>query len=167
MGISKPKPLAREDDRAAFDCGKASLNDWFHNRAWKNQAANVSRTNIVCDSESGVIVGYVSLANTEIRRSLLTKEYQRNMPDPVPALLLGQLAVDKNYQGQGIASSLLFFAFKTALNVAIQTGCFGLVTHPIDDNVREFYRQWGFQDNPFDPHGSMILRMSDLVESQW
>ena len=166
MEITKPRPLVREDDRSGFDCGKESLNKWFHNRAWKNQVANVSRTNVICDSDTGKIVGYVSLANTEIRRSLLTKKYQRNMPDPIPALLLGQLAVDSKYQGQGVAGHLLLFAYKTTLNIATQTGCYGLVTHPIDDNARNFYERMGFENNPFDAEGSMIIRMSDLLASQ-
>lgn len=156
----------REDDRTDFDCGKESLNKWFHKRAWKNQAANVSRTNVICDNDTGKIVGYVSLANTEIRRSLLTKKYQRNMPDPIPAVLLGQLAVDSEYQGQGVASHLLLFAYKTALNIATHTGCYGLVTHPIDDNARSYYERRGFENNPFDTEGSMIIRMSDLLASQ-
>lgn len=166
MGITKPRPLVREDDRAGFDCGKESLNNWFHNRAWKNQATNVSRTNVICDTDTGTIVGYVSLANTEIRRSLLTKKYQRNMPDPVPAVLLGQLAVDRQYQGQGVARHLLLFASKTAINIAAQTGCYGLVTHPVDDNARQFYERWGFENNPFDAEGSMIIRMIHLLASQ-
>ncbi len=166
MEITKPRPLIREDDRAVFNCGKDSLNKWFHNHAWKNQAANVSRTNVVCEAGTDRIVGYVSLANTEIRRSLLAKKNQRNMPDPVPALLLGQLAVDSDYQGQGIASNLLLFAFKTALNVSSQIGCFGLVTHPVDEHVRSFYERYGFENNPFDSEGSMIIRMSDLMKSQ-
>ena len=166
MGINKPRPLALEDDRAVFDCGKDALNKWFHNRAWKNQVAGVSRTNVMCDSETGQIVAYVSLASSEIRRSLLTKKYQRNMPDPVPALLLGQLAVDKNYQGQGIAGDLLFFAFQTVLSIEKQIGCFGVITHPIDDNARSFYKRWGFEDNSFDPEGSMIIRIMDLLKSQ-
>ena len=166
MGITKPRPLVREDDRVSFDCGKDSLNKWFHNHAWKNQASNVSRTNIVCDVETGRIVGYVSLATTEIRRSLLTKKNQRNMPDPVPALLLGQLAVDIDFQGQGVASNLLLFAFKTAMHISTQIGGFGLVTHPVDDDVRKFYERWGFENNPFDLEGSMIIRMSDLLKSQ-
>jgi len=166
MGISKPRPLERADDRAAFDCGKDSLNKWFHNHAWKNQASNVSRTNVICDTETGTIMGYVSLANTEIRRSLLTKKFQRNMPDPVPAVLLGQLAVDRNYQGQGVARHLLLFAFKTTLNIASQAGCYGLLTHPVDEEIRGFYARWGFENNPFDPDGSMVIRMSHLLKSQ-
>ena len=166
MGIiTKPRPLEQDDCRTEFDCGRESLNRWFHNHAWRNQVSGASRVNIVCDSETGKIVGYVSLSTTKIQRGFLVKKHQRNMPDPVPAVLLGQLAVDRNCQGKGIARSLLIFAFNTVLEVSRHIGCAVLLTHPIDDGVREFYKQFGFVDTPFDPDGSMSIRISDLRAS--
>jgi GNAT superfamily N-acetyltransferase len=70
--------------------------------------------------------------------------------------------VDKDYQGQGHATSLLLFALKTALRAAEVIGSVGVITHPLDDNVRRFYARWGFQDLPFDPRHAMMLRMIDL-----
>ena len=95
---------------------------------------------------SGRIVGYVTLSAAQIERAFLPKPQQRNRPDPLPVTLLGQLAVDKAYQGQGHAVSLLLFALKTALSAAESIGSMGVVTHPLDDNVRDFYARWGFQD---------------------
>ena len=83
----------------------------------------------------------------------------------MPALLLGQLAVVVRYQRMGIASSLMFFAFKTSLRVAQDIGCFCILTHPLDDGVRAFYRSFGFDDLPFDPERSMAVRMIDLQKS--
>ena len=80
----------------------------------------------------------------------------------VPVTLLGQLAVHKDHQGQGHARSLLLFALKTAVRASREIGSFGVITHPIDDSVRTFYRRWGFQDLPFDPRGAMIVRIVDL-----
>ena len=115
MGVSKPRPLSEEDNRAEFDCGRTSLNEWLQRHAWKNHKADISRTNIVCDTESGKIVGYVTLLTEEIRREFLVKSQQRNKLEAIPVILLGQLAVDTHYQGQGLSTSLLFFAFKTVL----------------------------------------------------
>ena len=70
--------------------------------------------------------------------------------------------MDKDYQGQGHAISLLMFALKTALSAAENIGSMGVVTHPLDDNVRGFYARWGFQDLPFDPRRAMLVRMIDL-----
>jgi GNAT superfamily N-acetyltransferase len=113
---------------------------------------------------SGQVVGYVTLSAAQIERSFLPKPQQRNRPDPVPVTLLGQLAIDKNYQRQGHAVSLLHFALKTALHAAEAVGSMGVLTHPLDDSVRGFYTRWGFQDLPFDPHRAMLVRMVDLRE---
>jgi len=160
--VTQPRPLAQDDDRAGFDCGRESLNQWFWRHAWRNQIADVSRTNVICDAENGALVGYVTLSAAQIEREHLPKSDRRNRPDPIPAFLLGQLAVDRAYQGQGHARSLLFFALTTALRASRQIGSFGVITHPIDDGVRAFYGKWGFQNVPFDPKQAMIVRMVDL-----
>ena len=163
--VTPPRPLAETDDRSRFDCGRASLNNWFHQRAWSNHVAGVSRTNVLCDAASGEIIGYVTLSAAQIERAFLPKPHQRNKLDPVPVTLLGQLAIHKDHQGQGHARSLLIFALKTAVRASREIGSFGVITHPIDDAVRGFYRRWGFQDLPGDPRAAMIVRMVDLEAS--
>lgn len=161
-GLTPPRPLAEGDDREGFDCGRASLNAWFHRHGWRNHQAGASRVSVVCDTGSGRIAGYVSLSAAQIERAYLPKATQRNRPDPLPALLLGQLAVDVRYQGRGIARSLMFFALNTAARYAREIGCFCVITHPLDDGVRAFYRNFGFDDLPFDPRRSMAVRIADL-----
>ena len=160
--VAPPAPLRGDDDRESFDCGKESLNLWFRRHGWTNHAASVSRTNVIRSLAGGNIIGYVTLSAAQIERAYLPKPLQRNKPDPLPVTLLGQLAVHKDYQGQGHARSLLFFALKTSLRMAEHAGSFGVVTHPIDASVRAFYVRWGFQPLPFDPKGAMIVRMADL-----
>jgi predicted N-acetyltransferase YhbS len=161
-GLTPPRPLTAEDERSAFDCGRDSLNQWFRRHAWRNQQAGVSRTSVVCDPDSGAILGYVSLSVAQIERAWLSKAQQRNRPDPVPAVLLGQLAVDRHCQGRGYARSLMFFALTTAVRFSREIGCFCVLTHPIDDGARAFYRGFGFEDLPFDPGRSMAVRIVDL-----
>ena len=163
--VTPPRPLAAPDDRSKFDCGRASLNTWFQQRAWTNHVAGISRTNVVCDTATGEIAGFVTLSAAQIERAFLPKPQQRNKPDPVPATLLGQLTVHKDYQGQGHASSLLLFALRTAMRASREIGSFGVITHPADEAIRAFYRRWGFVDLPFDPRGAMIVRMVDLEKS--
>lgn len=158
---------AAGDDRTRFDCGRISLNQWFQRFAWKNHLEGVSRINVITDVATGQIVGFLSLSAAQIERGYLAKPDQRNQPDPVPVTLLGQLAVDQAYQGQGHARSLLYFALKTALRASRHIGSFGVLTHPLDDGVRAFYQRWGFQDLPGDPTRSMIVRMRDLERSGW
>jgi GNAT superfamily N-acetyltransferase len=163
--IAAPRPLLAEDERSAFNCGRASLNLWFQRHAWRNHKAGVSRVNVMLDCQKGGIIGFVSLSAAQIERAYLARSHQRDKPDPVPITLLGQLAVDKDYQGQGHARSLLLFALNTALRASREIGSFGVLTHPLDEKVRAFYRRWGFQDLPFDPRHAMIVRMKDLEQN--
>jgi predicted N-acetyltransferase YhbS len=164
-GLTPPRPLAATDNRDLFDCGRDSLNAWFRRHAWQNQQASVSRTSVVCDTSSGDIAGYVSLSAAQIERGALPKSAQRNRPDPLPALLLGQLAVDRRYQGLGIARSLMVFALTTSVRFSREIGCFGVLTHPLDEGVRRFYRNFGFETLPFDPRQGMMARIVDLERS--
>lgn len=163
--FTPPRPLAANDDTATFDCGRDALNHWFRRYAWRNQELGVSRTTVICDAEPGCIVGYVSLSTAQIERAWLPKSQQRNRPDPLPAVLLGQLAVDLRWQGQCIARSLMFYALTTAVRLSDQVGCFCVLTHPLDDDVRALYTSFGFEDLPFDPARSMAVRIADLVRS--
>jgi GNAT superfamily N-acetyltransferase len=162
VAVAPPRPLAESDDRNLFDCGRESLNLWFRRHAWANHVSGASRVSVLADAASGRIVGYVTLSAAQIERAFLPKPQQRNRPDPLPVTLLGQLAVDKAYQGQGHATSLLLFALRTALRAAEVVGSVGVITHPLDDQVRGFYARWGFRDLPFGPRRAMLVRMVDL-----
>jgi len=164
-GLTPPRPLAAGDDRSEFDCGRDSLNHWFRRHAWRNQESGVSRTTIVCDTGANLIVGYVSLSVAQIERAYLPRSAQRNQPDPVPAILLGQLAVDRRFQGKGYARSLLFYALTTAVRLSREVGCFCVLTHPLDDAVRDFYARFGFSTLEFDPQRSMTVRIKDLEKA--
>lgn len=162
-GVTPPRPLAAEDDTAEFDCGRDALNQWFRRHAWRNQQLGVSRTTVVCDPATGGIVGYVSLSAAQVERAWLPKAQQRNRPDPMPAILLGQLAVDLQWQGRGVARSLMFYALGTAVRMSKAVGCFCVLTHPLDDDVRALCGSFGFEDLPFDPSRGMAVRIADLL----
>ena len=163
--VTLPRPLVDTDDRAAFDCGRDTLNMWFRRHAWNNHVEGSSRVNVICDAASGAVVGYVTLSASQIERAFLPKAQQRNRPDPLPVTLLGQLAVHKSWQGQRHAASLLSFALTTAQRAAVAVGSIGVITHPIDDAVRGFYADWGFEDLPFDPRRAMLVRMKDIRQA--
>ncbi|CAN7499884.1 GNAT family N-acetyltransferase [Mesorhizobium sp. LjRoot246] len=164
-GLTPPRPLGADDDREGFDCGRESLNNWLRRHAWRNQQDGISRTSIILDSTTGVIAAYVALSAGQIERAHLAKSAQRNRPDPIPIVLLCQLAVDRRHQGHGCGRSLLLFAFRTAVRFSSEIGCFGVLTHPLDEAVRGFYRGFNFEDLPFDPKRSMIVRIADLKQS--
>jgi predicted N-acetyltransferase YhbS len=161
-GLAPPRPLNGDDDCETFDCGRESINQWFRRHAWRNQQSGATRTNIVCDTGTGAIVGCVALSAAQIERAFLPKLAQRNQPDPLPAVLLGQLAVDRHYHGRGYARSLMWFALTTAVQFSKNIGCFAVLTHPLDDGLRNFYRRFGFEDLPLDPGRAMVVRIIDL-----
>jgi predicted N-acetyltransferase YhbS len=163
-GLTPPRPLAADDDIEGFDCGRDALNQWLSRHAWRNQQSDVSRTSVVCD-EAGRVICYVSLSAAQVERAWLPKAQQRNRPDAMPAVLLGQLAVDVHWQGRGLARSLLAFALNTAVRFSKEIGCVCVLTHPLDDGVRALYRSFGFEDLPFDPARSMAVRIVDLVHN--
>lgn len=165
VSVTPPRPLAAEDDTARFDCGRDALNQWFRRHAWRNQQSGMSRTSVVCDPAIGDVVGYVSLSAAQIERAWLPKAQQRNRPDPVPAVLLGQLAVDRRWQRRGVARALVFYALVTAVRLSKEVGCFCVLTHPLDEEVRALYGSFGFEDLPFDPARSMAVRISDLMRN--
>ena len=163
--VHAPRPLAEEDDRSVFDCGRESMNLWFRRHAWANHAGGISRVSVLTIPDTRQIIGYVTLSAAQIERAFLPKPQQRNRPDPIPVTLLGQLAVDRQFQGRGHAASLLQFALKTAIIAADRIGSLGVIAHPLDENVRGFYARWGFTDLSMDPRRSMMVRMVDLKAS--
>lgn len=138
------------------------MNAWFARHAWNNHNNGASRVSVVTTTSTGRVVGYVTLSSAQIERAFLPKSHQRNQPDPVPVTLLGQLAVDRVWQGQGLADLLVQFALRAALKAAESVGSLGVITHPIDDAARTFYERWDFIDLPFDPRRAMIIRMADV-----
>lgn len=161
-GLAPPRPLSPEDDRSGFDCGRESMNAWFRRHALRNHEDNVSRITVICDPQTGAVAGYVALSAAQIERQFLPKAQQRNRPDPVPAVLLGQLAVDVRFQGRGYARSLVAYALRTSVRLSDDLGCFAVMTHPLDDAMRAFYAKFGFEDLPLDARGSMAVRLIDL-----
>jgi GNAT superfamily N-acetyltransferase len=163
--VSPPRALAESDDRSIFDCGRWSMNAWFSHHGWSNHVSGASRVSAIEYIETGRIVGYVALCAGQIERTFLPKSRQRNQPDPVPVTLLGQVAVDRAWQGRGYAAGLVEFALRTALKAAEKVGSFGVVMHPLDDGLRPFYARFGFHDLPFDPRRAMFVRMIDVAQS--
>lgn len=164
MAASPPHALTENDDRTLFDCGRESLNQWFRRYTWSNHLNGMARVNVIENNATGRIIGYIALSSSNVERAFLPKGRQRNSPDPVQVTLLGQLAVDKDYQGQRHAGSLMRFALMTALRASADNGSFGVLTHPLDEGVRRFYKRWGFEDLPYDPRRAMIVRMIDIQQ---
>ncbi|MFM9105108.1 MAG: GNAT family N-acetyltransferase [Chloroflexota bacterium] len=147
--LAAPVPLTAAHDVDPFDCGEPALDTWLKRRALRNEAAGASRTYLVCAGES--VVGYYSLAAGAIVRNAAPRPVQRNMPDPIPVMVLGRLAVDRDRQGQGIGQALLRDAIVRVLNAAEIAGIRAILVHAISEDARRFYLARGFVEFPVEP----------------
>ncbi|HEY7031551.1 MAG TPA: GNAT family N-acetyltransferase [Thermomicrobiales bacterium] len=148
-GLTAPAPLSASHDVEPFACGEPSLDAWLKRHARKNEASGASRTYVVCIGT--VIVGYYCLAAGAIDRDQAPKPMQRNMPDPIPVMVLGRLAVDRNHQDKGIGSALLRDAVLRVLQVADIAGVKAILVHAISEEARAYYLARGFLESPIQP----------------
>ena len=158
-GITAPSPLDASHDVERFDCDKPPLNDWLKSRAAKNEG-RASRTFVVCENRN--VIGYYCLASGAVKHEGAPGKLRKNMPEPIPAFVIGRLAVDKQYQGRGIGAGLLKDALKRALSASKEIGARCVLVHAIDDDAIPFYLTYGFKPFPTDSR-TMYLPMQDIV----
>lgn len=152
--ISAPEPLRPDHDLASFNSGSAVLDDWLRRRALPNQDSGASRTYVI---KTGMrVVGYYALAAGAVAQAEATGRTRRNMPDPVPVMVLGRLAIDAAYHGRGLGRALLRDAILRTLQAADIAGIRAMLVHAISDEAKRFYERCGFQASPIDPMTLMI-----------
>jgi GNAT superfamily N-acetyltransferase len=152
--IQAPQPLAPDHVLDAFDCGATALDDWLKRRARRNEADGASRTFVAC--VGAYVIGYYSLAAGAVLHAVATGKVRRNMPDPAPVILLGRLAVDRRWQGKGLAADLLADAVLRTLGAAETVGVRAMLVHAISEDARRFYEKHGFRASPIEPMTLMI-----------
>ena len=155
LPLGAPQPLTARHLLDHFDCGEPSLDEWLKRRALANQLGGASRTFVVADEEDRV-VGYYSLAAGAVLRTLATGSVRRNMPDPVPVLVLARLAVKRDAQGMQLGAALLQDAVNRAVSVSQNAGVRALLVHALDDKAKQFYLHYGFGESPLHPLTLML-----------
>jgi GNAT superfamily N-acetyltransferase len=158
--LRAPEKLSPEHDLAAFDCGETALDEWLRRRAAKNESIGASRTYVICAGKR--VVGYYSLALGAATHDQVAGRVKRNMPDPIPVMILGRLAVDQAFQGKGIGTGLLKDAVLRTMQAANIAGIRALLVHAISDAAERFYEAYGFVASPVDP----MTVMMTLVEAE-
>lgn len=141
--------LTSEHDVAPFCCGIPSLDDWLQKRALKNQGSNASRTFVICKNRR--VIGYYALATGSVERLIAPGAIARNMPEPIPLIVLGRLAIDARYQRQRLGGALLKDAMLRTLSIARNVGVRSLLVHSISKQAKQFYLSYGFQVSPVEP----------------
>ncbi len=152
--VDRPEKLSTEHDTSGFDSGEPALDDWLRRRALANERSGASRTYVVAAGKK--VAGYYSLAVGAVAHAESPGRIKRNMPDPVPVMLLARLAVDKDFQGRSIGPGLLRDAILRTLQAAEIAGIRAILVHAISDAARRFYEKHGFRASPVNPMTLMI-----------
>lgn len=147
--ISAPVLLGPEHDVGKFSSGVSSLDDWLQRRALANQETGASRTYVIV--ESARVVGYYALASGGVAAGEAPGKIRRNMPDPVPVMILGRLAIDLALQGRGLGSDLLRDAVIRTMQAAEIAGIRAMLVHALDARAAQFYERSGFIPSPVRP----------------
>lgn len=160
LQLSAPVPLLFEHRLDEFECGELVLDEWLKRRAQANQLSGGSRTFVVTDQDNRVC-GYYAMAAGAVVHQMATSSVRRNMPDPVPVMILARLAVDRRAQGMHLGASLLQDAVNRAVAVSYNAGVRALLVHALHDRAKQFYEHYGFQASPVRPM-TLMLRLSGV-----
>ena len=138
----------RRHDRKRFDSGEPILDEWLRRYAGQNRRRDTAATWVIADPHE-MVVAYASVAMTGIDRSAAPEVLAKGAPDPVPALLLGRLAVDHRYAGLGMGTTLAAHVLATAVELNEKAACRAVVVTALTQRARTWWERLGF--HPFDP----------------
>ena len=147
--IAAPEPLTGDHAIGGFDSGVASLDHWLRQRALHNQASGASRTFVVCDE--GLVVAYYALAASAVAPNAAPGRFKRNMPDPIPVVVLARLAIERSHQGHGLGRALFQDAAHRVIHASEAIGIRGMLVHSISEEARAFYLRLGLGASPIEP----------------
>nr|WP_193345473.1 GNAT family N-acetyltransferase [Gloeobacter violaceus] len=157
---SAPELLAAHHELVGFCCKELALNEWLVKRARQNQNTGASRTFVVC---IGVrVVAYYCLAMGSVSSHIAPGKVRRNMPDPIPVAVIGRLAVDKSYEGQGYGKGLVKDAVQRVIQMSQVIGVRAILVHAVSVQAKSFYLNRGFLESPVEAM-TLMLPMQDAL----
>jgi len=160
--LSAPEPLDGHRRLDEFNSGVAVLDDWLKRRAFSNQGSGGSRTFVIGDAAR--VIGYYALAAGAVTAAAAPGRFRRNMPEPIPVVLLGRLAIDSGWQGRGLGRALFRDAALRVMNAAEAIGIRGILVHAISAEAKAFYLALGFESSPMAPM-TLMVTLADLRKS--
>jgi GNAT superfamily N-acetyltransferase len=157
--LTAPAPLGAAHAISDFDSGVSSLDDWLKRRAMQNQVSGASRTFVTC--ADGRVVGYYALASSAVMLAAAPGRFRRNMPNPIPVVVLARLAVDRSMQGKGLGRALFQDAANRVIRAAEAIGIRGLLVHALSEEAKAFYIALGLDVSPLEPM-TLMVTITDL-----
>lgn len=157
-----PQPINSQHILESFDCGEESMNAWLKNKALNNEINNNSRTSVVCVENK--VIAYYSLCTGCVYHENLSRKFKHRSPDRIPSLVLGRLAIDIEYQGQGLSKDLIkeiyIKTFKLSRIVAMKV----LVVNALNLEIVGFYQKLGFTPSKTDP--LLLLKSVEQIQAE-
>lgn len=157
------EPLNSNHKKSGFSCGKEMLDTYIHKQANQDVKRKLSACFVVCETGTNVIKGYYTLSNSSIPSELISSDIRKKLPksyESIPTTLLGRLAIDDKFQGQGIGKLILIDALKRSYEISKTLGSFAVIVDPIDQDAEKFYSKYGFIKLP--DSGKMFLPMKTI-----
>ena len=166
-GFAAPAPLAEYHDLSSFHSAEPVLNDWLRQRAMRNMKSAATKTYVICPPESALVVGYYAICMGQILATDVTGSMRRNMPGQIPAVLLGRLAIDQEWQGKGLGGLLLRDAVRRVRVAAEEVPARLIIVHAISPAADAFYQHYGFTRLPVEtPTLALdLVKLAKLDES--
>lgn len=152
--LCAPEPLTEAHRLDGFRCTEPALENWLKQRARRNHHDGASRCYVVCAGED--VVGYYALAAGAVSHAQTPGNIRRNMPDPIPVIVLGRLAVHADWAGKGIGAGLLKDAVLRVLRLSEEMGIRALLCHAINEDAKQFYLHHGFVASSIEPLTVML-----------
>lgn len=164
MNPQQPRPIEATDNTTDFDSGEESLDRYLAGRALTNHLADLGRCYVCIDGDTGKVLGYYTLSAVAVEHADLPGRVRRNAPAPVPAVLMGRLAIDTKAQGSGLGKFLVRDAILSTLAAADRIGVRVLLVHALLEKAATFYEKLGFKRSPTDPL-HLYLLLADARKS--
>jgi len=159
------EPLNSTHKKSDFSCGKEMLDVYIHKQANQDIKRKLSACFVINEKGTNLIKGYYTLSNNSIPLKFVPKQIQKKLPrsyQSIPATLLGRLAIDNKFQGQGIGKLILVDALKRSYEISKTIASFAVVVDPIDQGAENFYEKYGFIKLP--DSGKMFLPMKTISQ---
>jgi predicted GNAT family N-acyltransferase len=157
------EPLNNTHNRSGFQCGIPSLDNYLRKQAKQDVKRRISRVFVVITPDSpAMVVGYYTLSSLSIELNHLPENVARKLPrHPIPAALVGRLAISQSAQGAGVGKMILMDAIKRTLGVSNEIAIYAMVVDAIDAQVERFYQQFGFS-SLYTPSGRLFLPLKSF-----
>ncbi len=147
----------------AFSCGDSALDRYLRTQITQDSRRDIAKPFVVVEAATGIVAGYYTLSTASVRLNDLPPDTFKRLPryPDFPAVLIGRLAIDQRYQGQGLGCALLIDIYRRTRRIDAEAAVLGVIVDAADEVAQSFYEKHQFQRSPVNPH-RLILPMQTI-----